>query len=67
MPITLNTKSIVLLIRICEMIKDLVDLSDDNIAQEIKGLLNEVDQVKDEINVYCDLMKQMFLSRSAVN
>lgn len=49
------------------MINDMIDISDENIVLEIKQLLNEVDQVKDEINVYCDLIKQMFLSKSTRN
>ncbi len=49
------------------MINDLVDLSNENIVQEIKGLLNEADKVRNEINVYCDLMKQIFLLESREN
>ena len=49
------------------MIKNLNNISDDKIILEIKTLLDEVDKVKDEINVYCDLMKQIFLSGSSKN
>lgn len=43
------------------------DLKNETIANEIKSLLNEADKIHDEINVYCDLMKQMFLTGSSKN
>lgn len=43
------------------------DLKNEKIANEIKDLLNEVDKVQEEISVYCDLMKQTFLSSSGKN
>lgn len=49
------------------MINNLNSLGEEKIFLEIRTLLDEVDKVKDEINVYCDLMKQMFLSGSSKN
>lgn len=43
------------------------DLNNEKIVLEIKELINEIDSVKNEINVYCSLMKQMFLSSSCEN
>lgn len=43
------------------------DLSNEKIVLEIRELVNEIDSVKDEINIYCTLMKQIFLSGSNEN
>jgi hypothetical protein len=43
------------------------DLKNEKIVLEIRELVSTIDLVKDEINVYCDLMKQMFLSSSIEN
>lgn len=43
------------------------DLSSEKIILEVRELILNIDSVKDEINVYCDLMKQMFLSSSNQN
>lgn len=43
------------------------DLKNEKVVLEIKGLIAGIDSVKSEINVYCDLMKQMFLSSSREN
>lgn len=43
------------------------DLSNEKIILEIRELVSNIDFVKDEINIYCDLMKQMFLSNSNQN
>lgn len=43
------------------------DLKNEKIVVEIRELVSCIDSVKDEVNVYCDLMKQMFLSSSSVN
>ena len=43
------------------------NFNDEKIVGEIKNLLNEVGKVKEEIDVYCDLMKQMFLLTSSKN
>lgn len=54
---------------ICVMIRinNYNDLKNEKIAVEIRELLNEVDKIQEEIGVYCDLMKQMFLSGSNKN
>jgi len=43
------------------------NFNDEKIVGEIKNLLNEVGKVNEEIDVYCDLMKQMFLLTSSKN
>jgi len=43
------------------------DLENETIVLEIRDLVNSVDKVKEEVNIYCDLMKQMFLSTSGKN
>lgn len=43
------------------------DLKNEKIVLEIKELITGIDSVKNEINIYCDLMKQMFLSESSNN
>lgn len=43
------------------------DLQNEKIILEIKDLVNDVNNVKEEINVYCHLMKQIFLSGSGQN
>ena len=43
------------------------DLSSEKIILEVKELISNIDSVKDEINIYCDLLKQMFLSSSNQN
>lgn len=43
------------------------DLKNEKAVLEIKELIAGVDSVKNEINIYCDLMKQMFLSGSKEN
>lgn len=54
---------------ICVMIRinNYNDLKNEKVAVEIRELLNEVNKVQEEIGVYCDLMKQMFLSGSSKN
>lgn len=42
-------------------------INDEKIILEVKELIAGIDSVKDEINVYCALMKQMFLSGSSEN
>lgn len=41
--------------------------NDEKIVLEIRELVAGIESVKDEINVYCDLMKQIFLSGSGEN
>lgn len=43
------------------------DLSSEKIVLEVRELISNIDSFKEEINVYCDLMKQMFLSSSNTN
>lgn len=43
------------------------NLNEEKIVFEIKELINGIENAKDEINIYCDLMKQMFLSASGEN
>lgn len=43
------------------------DIDDEKLIFEIKGLILEIDTIKDEINIYCDLVKQMFLKNSTEN
>lgn len=43
------------------------DLQDEDIVQEIKELIAGIDSVKNEVNLYCDLVKQIFLSGSNRN
>ena len=45
----------------------MIDLENEKIILEIRELVNGVDKVKEEVNIYCDLMKQMFLSTSGNN
>lgn len=49
------------------MINNLYSLRDEKIHEEIQTLLKEVDKVKDKINIYCDMMKQIYLSGSSKN
>lgn len=43
------------------------DLNSEKIILEIRELVSGIDSFKEEVNVYCDLMKQMFLSSSGQN
>ena len=43
------------------------NLDDEQIVIEIRDLIAGIDSVKNEMNIYCDLMKQIFLSGSAKN
>lgn len=45
----------------------MIDLEHEQIISEIRGLIEGIDNVKEEVNIYCDLMKQLFLSGSAQN
>lgn len=45
----------------------LSDLNSEKIVVEIRELVSNIDSAKSEINVYCDLVKQMFLSNSCQN
>lgn len=43
------------------------DLKNEPIVLEIQDLINGVEKAKEEINLYCDLMKQIFLAGSQKN
>jgi len=43
------------------------DLKNEDIVIEINELINGIDKVKEEVDIYCDLMKQMFLAGSGRN
>lgn len=43
------------------------DLEKKKLILEIRGLVDGIENVKDEVNIYCEMMKQMFLSGSATN
>jgi hypothetical protein len=43
------------------------DLNEQNIIIEIKELIYKIDSIKNSTDVYCDLMKQIFLSSSGQN
>jgi len=45
----------------------MIDLEKENIILEIRQLVNGINSAKDEINVYCDLVKQLLLSNSSQN
>lgn len=45
----------------------MIDLENEKIVLEIKELVAGIDSVKEEVNVYCDLMRQIFLSGSNKN
>lgn len=42
-------------------------LDKEPIMIEIRDLIGEIDKAKDEMNIYCDLIKQIFLSGSNKN
>ena len=39
----------------------------EKLKQEINELVDNVEKIQDEIEVYCELMKKMFLSTSNLN
>ena len=39
----------------------------EKLKQEINELVDNVEKIQDEIDVYCELMKKMFLSTSNLN
>lgn len=52
---------------ICVTMDDILNLENEDIVVEIKQLVKDIDTAKDEINIYCDLLKQIFLSGSNKN
>jgi hypothetical protein len=45
----------------------MLDIKNESIVIEINELINGIDKVKEEVNIYCDLMKQVFLAGSGKN
>ena len=45
----------------------MLDIKNEDIVIEINELINGIDRVKEEVDIYCNLMKQMFLSGSGKN
>ncbi|MEI8128133.1 MAG: hypothetical protein WCG95_00820 [bacterium] len=43
------------------------NLDDEKIVLEIRELVAGIDSIKNDVNIYCDLMKQIFLSGSNKN
>lgn len=43
------------------------DLENELIVKEIRELVSGIDKAKEEVDIYCDLMRQMFLSGSGKN
>lgn len=43
------------------------DIEKESIVVEIRDLINGIDSAKEEVNIYCDLVKQLFLSNSNRN
>ena len=39
----------------------------DDITKEINNLLENIEKVKENVDIYCELMKKMFLSTSGLN
>lgn len=45
----------------------MIDIEDEEIVLEIRGLVKNIETVNNEVNIYCDLMRQIFLSGSGKN
>lgn len=43
------------------------DLSSENILFEVRELISGIDSIKEGINIYCALIKQIWLSSSSQN
>ncbi len=39
----------------------------DDITKEINNLVENIEKVKENVDIYCELMKKMFLSTSGLN
>ena len=46
---------------------ELLNLKDEKVVNEIQDLVAEVNSIKEEIDIYCDMIKQIFLSTSNKN
>lgn len=54
-------------IGICNGVCIVIDLNKENLIDEIQSLVKNIDAAKNEVNIYCDLMRQMFLASSCDN
>ena len=45
----------------------LYNLKEENVVLEIQNLVKGIESAKNEVNIYCDLMRQLFLSSSNTN
>ena len=45
----------------------MIDLKSEKIVLEVQELVRGINTVKDEVDIYCELMKQMILSSSGKN
>ena len=45
----------------------MIDLGNEKIIVEVQDLIQNIDNFKDKVDIYCDLMKQIFLSSSGKN
>lgn len=45
----------------------MIDLENEKIVFEVRSLIKGMNKVKNEVDVYCELMKQIFLSESLEN
>jgi hypothetical protein len=43
------------------------DIEDEDIVREVQGLVKSIDDVKDKVDIYAEVMKQLFLSGSNKN
>ena len=39
----------------------------EKITKEINSLVDDIEKIKEKVDVYCELMKKMFLSTSNLN
>lgn len=42
-------------------------MRDEKVVIEIENLVNNIEKVQENIDVYCELMKRMFLNTSGLN
>jgi len=45
----------------------MIDLDNEQIVIEVRELVNNIESVKEEVDVYCSLIRQMFLAGSGKN
>ena len=49
------------------VMSELLDLGNEQIILEIRELVNSINKISDNNDIYCELMKQLFLSSSNKN